>query len=133
MLYILATLGVTAILLIVAFADLSSTGSAGDSTPQNKSDLSAFRFLCKSCCQITRFLASFLRFKPVHIIESLDGLPLHNPPAFTSPVDEVLRGVRTRGLRVGVVGGPHPLFCEVLKESQIDFLTGDRIRVGFDD
>ena len=33
-LYILATLGVTAILLIVAFADLSkSTVSAGDSTP----------------------------------------------------------------------------------------------------
>ncbi len=44
------------------------------------------------------------------MIESLGGL-LHNPPAFTSPVDEVLRGVRTRGLRVGVVGGPRPLFC----------------------
>ena len=68
-LYILATLGVTAILLIVAFADLSNEEFPLEAPeiplPQNKSDLSAFRFLCKSCCQITRFLASFPRFKPV--------------------------------------------------------------------
>ena len=43
------------------------------------------------------------------MIESLGGL-LHNPPAFTSPVDEVLRGVRTRGLKGGGCGRPPPAF-----------------------
>ena len=65
--------------------------------------------LTQSARQNTRYLASFPRFKPFHIIESLGGL-LHNPPAFTSPVDEVLRGVRTRGLGWGLWEAPARFF-----------------------